>query len=252
MTAFTSMALRACGRAAALCGVLTSGCVLAPKDLGNEQTGSDGGSGGGGSDGAVCQPGDTMPAPDGCNSCGCLDGQWACTAIGCDTGTPPPECDPGDIMPAADGCNECQCSEDGYWGCTKIACGGSDGGSSDGGGSGGEPLVCEPDAAMDPKVVIAAAVVDDTLAVTVGYAGGCRDHVFGLCWDQHFADSDPPQVDLYISHDAMNDPCASEPSEELEFDLLPLRQAYETGNQTDTGTIRIQLDGWDTELLYSW
>ncbi len=253
-------------RTATLCTLLLGGCVLDPKNLGEEPGTSDGGVEGGTA--GACQPGDTMPAPDGCNTCGCIDGEWACTQIGCgETGTPT-ECQPGDTMPAPDGCNDCICIE-GQWGCTKRACGetsGSDAGGSSGavetggsdsGGPGGgwfgdEILICDPGAPTDTKVISAAAVVGDSLAVTVTYSGGCEEHLFGLCWDGAFAESNPVQVSTFISHDSMQDPCDALPSEELIFDLLPLRAAYESSYQSDTGAIIINLDGWETPLTYGW
>ena len=68
-----------------------------------------------------CMEGDTKPAGDGCNTCGCVEGMWACTEIGCED-PPPPECMDGDTKPAGDGCNTCGCI-DGMWACTLIGCG---------------------------------------------------------------------------------------------------------------------------------
>lgn len=97
-----------------------------------------------------CTEGATKPAGDGCNSCTCLDGDWACTLracptpqcdegeskkIDCNTCTctdgrwactlvdcqPPPVCTDGQTMPAPDGCNTCTCAN-GQWGCTEKAC----------------------------------------------------------------------------------------------------------------------------------
>ncbi len=31
----------------------------------------------------ACQPGDTKPADDGCNTCSCRKGEWACTKKAC-------------------------------------------------------------------------------------------------------------------------------------------------------------------------
>lgn len=103
------------------------------------------------SPGGVCQSeGEAKPAPDGCNTCTCSDGTWACTekacvetcedgdtkgsgcnACVCQAGDwsctlqlcPPPgdECFEGEEKDAEDGCNTCSCS-DGKWVCTKRAC----------------------------------------------------------------------------------------------------------------------------------
>jgi hypothetical protein len=88
-----------------------------------------GGDGGGGRctyEGRTYRPGDSFPASDGCNSCGCdSSGQVACTLLAC----APRSClyegktyEPGDSFAASDGCNTCTCSFSGAVGCTKIGC----------------------------------------------------------------------------------------------------------------------------------
>jgi hypothetical protein len=60
--------------------------------------------------------GATAPAEDGCNTCSCNRGTWACTKKACvDT------CQEGATKPAGDGCNSCSCIN-GQWGCTLMAC----------------------------------------------------------------------------------------------------------------------------------
>lgn len=70
-------------------------------------------------------PGDTFPAPDGCNTCSCSeDGSVGCTEMACEDG-----CiwlgehhAFGESFPAGDGCNTCSCDGGGLVGCTLIAC----------------------------------------------------------------------------------------------------------------------------------
>jgi len=70
----------------------------------------------------MCMDGDMKPADDGCNTCSCVDGDWACTEKACnDEDAPPAECEDGDEKPAPDGCNTCSCYE-GTWACTDIGC----------------------------------------------------------------------------------------------------------------------------------
>lgn len=98
-------------------------CDLDLKDIGDETDGM--ADDGNDDDSGPCVEGETMPAPDGCNTCVCdADGSWACTEIGCvddgmDSGE---ECEPGDMMPADDGCNTCTCGDDGIWACTLLGC----------------------------------------------------------------------------------------------------------------------------------
>ena len=58
--------------------------------------------------------GQTAPADDGCNTCSCTSGVWACTDIACSV------CKPGDGK--SDGCNTCACSTNGQWECTLLLC----------------------------------------------------------------------------------------------------------------------------------
>jgi hypothetical protein len=127
---------------------------------GNGAGGSNaGGSGAGGVYAAACNPGEMIPAADGCNSCICNhSGRWACTELDCPCksgetrvsddqcitctcgmdGTwecPSAEtgcataCDEGATKPVGDGCNTCMCFHD-NWACTLLACSG--------------PSACEP------------------------------------------------------------------------------------------------------------
>ncbi len=69
--------------------------------------------------GDVCdQPGAQVEANDGCNTCVCEQGGWACTEIACVTGV----CQDGQL--GYSGCVECEC-EGGQWSCPDVACGGA-------------------------------------------------------------------------------------------------------------------------------
>ena len=238
-----------------------------------------------------CEPGDSMPAGDGCNTCSCTDdGQWACTEIGCDptqgatdgqdsggtNGFPPGMCEPGDQIPADDGCNTCTCDDSGLWACTEIDCGSTGGGECTPGdtmpaGDGCNTCTCDDtglwgcsEIACPPQVnvceaqepdyatITAASIVGDDLLVSVSYGGGCQEHTFQPCWDGLFAESRPVQTWVALGHSGPPDPCDAIISEDLSFSMLPMRQAYEDGYQTMTGTITVHLDGWASALTYSW
>lgn len=220
-----------------LVGALAMGCDLAPKSLGNETetAGSEGS--GGGTDGDACVAGETKM--DDCNTCGCLDGQWACTAIGCDGGDTamPGECVDGDTK--EEDCNTCSCFE-GLWGCTKATC-----------AADGVIDVCGDAVARDPLFVESVALEGDLLTVGVRYGGGCEMHILDGCWDGAFAESDPVQVWAFVSHESNDDPCEAEPSESVSIDLSPMRVAYQEGYQTTSGEIEIHLDGWEDAILYA-
>jgi hypothetical protein len=191
----------------------------------------------------ACDPGDTKPHDDGCNTCECTDeGLWACTLLGCPDTDDPGECVPGDTMPHDDGCNTCECIDDGTWACTEIDCGG---------GPGDGVMMCDDSAPMDPLNIESAVVQDDELVLDVSYSGGCADHTFGACWDGLFLESFPVQVHLAISHDDGDDACDAVVSEQIVFDLSPLAEAYESAYGSGSATIVINLDGWGGQLDYS-
>jgi hypothetical protein len=218
-------------------GALATACDLEPKSLGNETetAGSDGGSGD--TDGGACVEGETKM--DDCNTCGCLDGQWACTEIGCDDGDTamPGECVDGDTK--QQDCNTCSCL-DGLWACTEIAC------AADGAFD-----ACGAGVPRDDFSIESASIVGDSLELVVAFSGGCEDHVFDGCWDGAFAESDPVQVWAFVSHEANDDACAALVGQNLSLDLSPMRVAYQQGYQTTSGEIEIHLEGWVDSISYS-
>jgi hypothetical protein len=242
-------------------GLALVGCDLEPKNLGNESDDNGGSaedSGSGGSGGAedsaeggsasmsttadptgvdpVCEEGDTKL--EGCSECFCYEGNWACNDNGCvGTDPPPQECEPGDTM--MQDCNTCECYE-GYWACTDIACPPGDG-----------IAVCDDSAPHDPLDVQGIALAGDILIVDVAYGGGCEEHVLSGCWDGSFAESDPVQVWAFVSHESNDDSCEAYLHESIEIDLAPMKADYQAGYQTEHGEIRIHLEGWEPEILYS-
>lgn len=252
-----------------LVGIFASACDLPDKNLGDDDTA-------GSTTGGMCEPGDTMmqdcntcsctedgqwactdigcdptagtsadsgadcdPATepqDECNTCSCVDGEWACTAIGCDptagssdTGTG--VCDPADNP--TNGCNTCECDENGEWACTEEECPEM------------PPVaICGDDPANDPITVTDAAIAGDTLLVSVSHGGGCVAHGYGTCWDGLFAESNPVQATLQMSHDANEDPCDAIVMQELSFDLTPMRDAWIDAYQQPSGTIIVHVAEW--------
>jgi hypothetical protein len=73
--------------------------------------------------------GDSVPAPDGCNTCACTAQGIRCTMRGCPSPGPGDACTYGGKTYAADatfrstdGCNSCSCASDGSVICTEVAC----------------------------------------------------------------------------------------------------------------------------------
>ena len=74
-----------------------------------------------------CLDGSERDDVDGCNTCTCTGGSWACTEMFCGPPTRPPGrgsvCRDGQTRPAGDGCNTCGCANGQWGGCTELACG---------------------------------------------------------------------------------------------------------------------------------
>jgi len=215
-------------------GLVVAACDLDDKDLGNDPVGTTG-------DQGTCEPGDTKM--EDCNTCSCEDGLWACTEIGCgndDSGSggsgngdsssgDDPDCDPEDDP--SDECNSCSCDA-GLWSCTAQAC------------ADPEVGVCDGTEPLDALFVLDASVAGDQLLLSVEYSGGCAEHVVGTCWDETFAESEPVQASVTITHDANGDKCEAIEGQELSISLLPLRNAWVDAYMQASGTITLNIAGW--------
>lgn len=96
-----------------------------------------------------------------------------------------------------------------------------------------------------------ASIDGDTLFVTVGYGGGCETHEWSLCWpDQSFMESEPVQVSLEIFHGGPADMCEAYLTEELEFDLGPLKQAWKDSYGDGPGVILVGVAGESLEYSF--
>ena len=95
----------------------------------------------------------------------------------------------------------------------------------------------------DAYVINAATVEDETLRVNVSYTGGCETHAFTLVAEPMFLESFPVQLRVSIAHNANCDTCEASITEDHQFDLTPIKTAYQKGYQTDEGTIVLRLKG---------
>lgn len=111
--------------------------------------------------------------------------------------------------------------------------------------------LCVDPYASDPVEIFDAAIKGDVLFLDIGYGGGCEDHLFGLCWDGLFAESEPVQVSIALGHDAQGDACEAYIMEQKAIDLGPLRQAWIDAYGQQSGTITIHLAGFDQPIDYT-
>jgi hypothetical protein len=104
---------------------------------------------------------------------------------------------------------------------------------------------------VDPFEIVSAEVADDVLAVSVRYGGGCREHRFQLVASSTFAESEPVQTPVVLTHDARGDNCRALLSETLRYDLTPLKEAYRRAYHRQSGTIVMHLQPQAPPLRYT-
>ena len=83
-----------------------------------------------------------------------------------------------------------------------------------------------PSMASDSVVIQQAVVQGDLLRLTIVYQGRCQWHEFTMYTMEGFFSTDPPQVDMFLSHDSHGDHCTDQVSRVLAFDLTLLRSEY--------------------------
>jgi|SRR5215216_563326 len=77
----------------------------------------------------------------------------------------------------------------------------------------------------DAAKITAITLEKNILKIHVVYQGGCQEHIFELYAWTGFLLSNPPQGELYLSHDAHGDICTETIEKLLSFDLTPLDQS---------------------------
>ena len=85
----------------------------------------------------------------------------------------------------------------------------------------------------DVASITKISIEGDLLQLMVTYSGGCENHTFKLYGSRNFAESLPPQVNLFLSHNANGDVCEALMGEDLVFDFSPLKKAYRNAYQDD-------------------
>jgi len=102
----------------------------------------------------------------------------------------------------------------------------------------------------DWAIIKQASILFDTLFLKVEYSGGCKKHKFKLYGYKYFLKSYPVQADIYLSHNAQNDPCRALITETLKFNLAPLKNNYiNTYGRKDPILLRIHEPGKQEPLL---
>lgn len=92
----------------------------------------------------------------------------------------------------------------------------------------------------DKYALSSAKIEKDALRLNISYSGGCKEHVFEIIWNGFFLESNPPQVDLFLVHNANGDRCeAYITKKDLQFDLSPIKRGALDQYQTEELIINI-------------
>lgn len=105
-------------------------------------------------------------------------------------------------------------------------------------------------ASTDPFTINSVTLENNILKINITYTGGCEEHDFMLIGTKSFMESDPVQINVLLSHNANNDPCDALINEELNYNLIPLKNAWQQAYQKDSGIIIIWLEGYTEPINY--
>ncbi len=103
----------------------------------------------------------------------------------------------------------------------------------------------------DAYDLVEASVHEDTLRAALSVSGGCAVHETSLCWpDPWFDEGEPWTTRIDLLHDGNDDPCDSIYTEEVEFDLTPLKEAWQANAQQTSGTVRLSLGTFELDYTF--
>jgi hypothetical protein len=75
----------------------------------------------------------------------------------------------------------------------------------------------------DPFKVSHLDIKDSILTMVVSYSGGCKDHEFEMWAGKNYMKSMPPQLNLFLKHEANDDLCKAMKFDTLRFDVSPVK-----------------------------
>ncbi len=96
----------------------------------------------------------------------------------------------------------------------------------------------------DLLTVNSASIEKDELLVSVSYGGGCANHFIELYSYTGILKSNPPQMNLVLSHNANNDMCEAYITKNFRFDLNAIKK-YLGAQVGGTGTVILNIAGTD-------
>jgi uncharacterized protein YkuJ len=96
----------------------------------------------------------------------------------------------------------------------------------------------------DGAAINSVTLSGDMLILNVSYGGGCEEHKFKLYVSKGLSKSNPPQAEMYLLHNANGDLCEAYLTENLAFNLLPLKENIKQNfNDVDELWLRIYPPG---------
>lgn len=88
--------------------------------------------------------------------------------------------------------------------------------------------IAPDDLEKDSFSISRATIEGATLYLIVSSGGGCREHGYSLTMTPAaFMESFPVQANIYLRHDAKDDPCDAIVTDSLVFDLRPIVSLYQ-------------------------
>jgi hypothetical protein len=109
-------------------------------------------------------------------------------------------------------------------------------------------------ASSDPFSIESIVIDGDIMKIKVKYSGGTKEHDFTLIGGEAFMESYPVQIKVVLSHNANGDVGEKLITEDLNFDLSPLKQTYlqmyPPYDWETTITIKIRLESVSEPLIY--
>jgi hypothetical protein len=109
-------------------------------------------------------------------------------------------------------------------------------------------------ASRDPFSIESILIDGDVMRIKVDYSGGMKEHDFNLIGGENFMESYPVQIIVVLSHDANGDVGEKLITENLIFDLSPLKQTYlqmyPPYDWETTITIKIRLESVIEPIIY--
>jgi hypothetical protein len=97
----------------------------------------------------------------------------------------------------------------------------------------------DPVLVFDPVTQI--AVQGDALLASFGYSCGCANHVVGSCFGEAFSADAVPVLDIFVLHEANNDPCGASCDDGVAVDLLQVQSQYTQTFGSATGAVDLEI-----------